>query len=52
VIAGQAIGVPVNEAGGVLRIGRFGWKDTDPNCPLRSDHIDRIRGMVTRARTA
>jgi len=28
VIAGQAIGVPVNEAGaGVLRIGRFGWKD-------------------------
>ena len=25
---------------------------TDPNCPLRSDHIDRIRGMVTRARTA
>ena len=27
VIAGQAIGVPVNEAGGALRIGRFGWKD-------------------------
>jgi hypothetical protein len=25
---------------------------TDPNCPLRSDHIDRIRGMVTKARTA
>ena len=28
VIAGQAISVPVNEAGaGVVRIGRFGWKD-------------------------
>jgi len=27
VIAGQAISVPVNEAGGALRIGRFGWKD-------------------------
>jgi CxxC motif-containing protein (DUF1111 family) len=26
VIAGQATRVPVNEAGGVLRIGRFGWK--------------------------
>jgi CxxC motif-containing protein (DUF1111 family) len=27
-IAGQAITVPVNEAGaGVLRVGRFGWKD-------------------------
>ena len=28
VIAGQAINIPVNEAGaGVLRVGRFGWKD-------------------------
>jgi CxxC motif-containing protein (DUF1111 family) len=28
VIAGQAINVPVGEAGaGVLRVGRFGWKD-------------------------
>jgi hypothetical protein len=25
---------------------------TDPNCPLRSDHIERIRGMVSKARTA
>ena len=26
-IAGQAIRVPVGEAGGALRVGRFGWKD-------------------------
>jgi hypothetical protein len=25
---------------------------TDPNCPFRTDHIDRIRAMVSRARTA
>jgi len=25
---------------------------TDPNCPLRTDHIDRIRGMVARARAS
>ena len=24
---------------------------TDPTCPMRTDHIDRIRGMVARART-
>jgi hypothetical protein len=25
---------------------------TDSTCPMRSDHIDRIRGMVSRARAA
>ena len=25
---------------------------TDPTCPMRTDHIDRIRGMVARARTS
>jgi hypothetical protein len=25
---------------------------TDPNCPVRTDHLDRIRAMVSRARTA
>ena len=25
---------------------------TDPTCPMRTDHIDRIRAMVAQARTA
>jgi len=25
---------------------------TDPNCPQRTDHIDRIRGMVSKARAS
>jgi hypothetical protein len=25
---------------------------TDSTCPMRGDHIDRIRGMVSRARTS
>ncbi len=25
---------------------------TDSTCPMRTDHIDRIRGMVARARTS